>query len=290
LTYTKDITELCFRYPVSRSGAAELLRQVLREAGVPETDIAESSVGSLRFVKVYGLARSQAGKVRKKIRGAGIKGVTIQLNTLRPRDWQERWKKDLHPFKLTNKFDVVPVWRKKEYRPGKRIPILIDTVMAFGTGQHETTRFMVRLIERCEGKFGAFLDVGTGTGILSIIASKCGATAVSAVDIDPPAVEVAQANFRANRGCFQELWVGDIAQLRIRKQYDFVAANLVTARLIPCGKKLVSLVRPGKFLAVSGIALENLKTLKDAYRELPLRCVKLEKGKAWAALLYQRIR
>ena len=72
------------------------------------------------------------------------------------------------------------------------------------------------------------------------------------------------------------------------REYDFVAANLISQDLMTMGRKLVACTKPGKFLAVSGISLDNLKKVKDVFQTFPLRCVRVLKGKDWAAILYRR--
>ena len=136
--------------------------------------------------------------------------------------------------------------------------------------------------------FASLLDIGTGTGILSIVAIKCGSVKVDAIDFNPDCIKVARSNLKRS-GCRPaSLRVADIHRYPSRKRYDLVAANLVTHNLIKAGRKLVSLVRPGKYLAVSGISLENIPVLKRAFRKYPLRPLKIIKGKEWAAVLYKK--
>jgi len=131
--------------------------------------------------------------------------------------------------------------------------------------------------------------VGTGTGILSIAALKCGAEDVGAIDINEDSVKVAEKNISANGYRYASLQTADLKTFHPGQKFDFVAANLITDRLLKMKNKLVSLVRPGGFLAVSGISLENLRILRECYQKLPLRCVRVKKGKDWAAILYKRI-
>lgn len=268
--------------------ANALLRQLLVTTGLPEEKLIESRMNSCFSVAAYGLLPDKAKFLARQIRRQRLKGVGVHLKILRPKDWERRWREDFRPFRLTKKFDVVPHWRQKSYRRTRRIPIIIDTVTAFGTGQHETTKFMVEMIERCEGRFETFLDVGTGTGILSIAAFHCGAGKVSAIDIDPDVPAVARKNLKVNGYDFYDLRTAALRELKTKKQYDFVAANLVTVKLLEGARHLLARVRPGKFLAVSGISMDNLKTLQKAYRNLPLRCLKVRRGRQWAAVLYQK--
>jgi ribosomal protein L11 methyltransferase len=281
------VTELVLRCKDAPAANA-LLKELFVSLGIPAEKLIESRTNSRFSVAAYGLPAAKAKSLAQRIRDQRLKGVGIHLKVLRPKDWERRWREDFRPFRLTRKFDIVPRWRQKEYRRNKRSAIIIDTVTAFGTGQHETTRFMVELIERCEGKFESFLDIGTGTGILSIAAFRCGAKKVAAIDIDPAVMDVARKNLHVNGYGFHELRTAGLRAFRTRKQYDFVAANLVTTKLLEGANNLVSLVKPGKFLAVSGISLENVKALQKAYRRLPLRCLKVRRGRQWAAVLYQK--
>lgn len=225
---------------------------------------------------------------RKFLKIAGkVKGLKFTSAFIKPKDWQDRWKKGIRPFPLTSAFTVVPAWAGKKFRIGSKCPVYIDTNLAFGTGLHETTRFMAGFVEEQEG-FQSFLDVGTGTGILAILASLVGGGQIDAIDIDPQSVRAARENLRGNRVKNVRVFCADLDKWRCRKKYDFVAANLVTYDLVRFGKKLVQLVKPGKFLAVSGISLKNLSVLRRGFKDLPLRPVKTVRGKEWAALLYQK--
>src|SRR6185503_4769445 len=115
-------------------------------------------------------SETKAEKFQKKIASYRWKNVSCRLKSIQSQDWQEKWKEDFKPFRLTDRIDVSPVWHRKRYKPKGREVVYIDTVLAFGTGLHETTRFMSQFIELCRGQFESFFDIGTGSGILSIIA------------------------------------------------------------------------------------------------------------------------
>jgi ribosomal protein L11 methyltransferase len=164
---------------------------------------------------------------------------------------------------------------------------LIDTLLSFGTGLHETTQIVSQFIEDYQGRFESFLDIGTGTGVLALVALKRGAKSVVAFDIGDLSVEAAKHNFRVNgaRGIIQKQ---DIRKYKDKKTYDFVAANLVTQDLIENMYNITKLVTPGGWLAVSGISLDNLPKLQKAFKDLPLKRLQLKKGQKWSGLLYQK--
>ncbi|MCR4336670.1 MAG: 50S ribosomal protein L11 methyltransferase [Candidatus Omnitrophica bacterium] len=271
-----------------RTGCEILLRKILEDEGVASSQIMELQDGGKVCVATYFCSRLAAERIHRQILLKNLKNVKVQLKHLKKEDWQEKWKESVRPFRLTEKFDVVPAWRVKEYRRKKREPIIIDTAFAFGTGLHETTRFMSEFIEQSEGQFIDFLDVGTGTGILSIVAYKCGARSVDALDLDAMTVKVAKENLQRNRLKFRRIGIVDFGKLKNRETYDFVAANLLSETLILLNEKLLSRVNRGGHLAISGISLKNLKKVKETFKEKSLRCLKIKKGEKWAALLYKK--
>ena len=229
----------------------------------------------------------------KRIKGLFVRlklaGVKVYSRRLLPKDWLTLWKSQWRPAPLTKNLDVVPVWYKDKYKPRRGVDsILMDTLLSFGTGLHETTQFMAQLIEDNRGKYRSFLDIGTGTGILALVAIKHGAEDVLGIDIGALSVTAARDNMKANELYFK-VQKADIKKYTSAKKYDFVAANLITEDLIEHSHRIISFVKPGGLLAVSGISLENLTKLQKCFASLPLKKLKVCKGKQWSGLLYQRM-
>ncbi len=273
----------------SETDRIDILKSLLINLGVNTTEIIELEKNSVKILEVYFQSEAKAKKFYKKLEKVALQDVELELKSLKKQEWQDVWKKEFKPFVLTKRFEVVPIWLKKFYI-SKKEAIYIDTSLAFGTGLHETTRFMAELIEEYSGKFETVFDIGTGTGILGIIARKCGAKYIKAVDVSSDAIEVARLNFQENGCKANDLSVMDIQKFRGRKQYDFVAANLVTHDLIQFGDRILRFVKQGKYLAVSGISGEHLKMLKEEFKKYPLKCLQIKIGKKWVACLYQRMR
>lgn len=282
-----ELFEVRFRPVIQSAVAVEMTRRVLLNAGVDPLRIIECRSDGAVSLGIYLETAVAVKRLCAEIRRSGIKGVRVTSQRVFRKDWQDQWKKDFHPFAITPKVDIVPVWHKKSYRPNGREPIFLETNMAFGTGLHETTRFMARLIERCAGKFQDFLDIGTGSGILALLALKCGVSKVLAIEIEAQSVEVARQNLRRNRFSPAIVRRADLDKWPSRARFGFVAANLVTDDLIRMRRKILARVRPGGFLALSGISLGNLARLQKAFGQFPLRCVCVLKGKYWTAVLYQ---
>ena len=191
----------------------------------------------------------------------------ISLEGLNEDDWAESWKQYYKPVPL-GRVTVVPAWEKYEAKEGEII-VRMDPGMAFGTGTHETTRLVIRLMQD-ELKGGErLLDVGTGSGILSICASKLGAASCNAYDIDPVAVKVARDNALAD-GC-HNITVGVSDLLRgvdlSEGKYDFCVANIVADIIIRMLPDVKDYILPGSPLILSGIIGERAEEVREAVKK-----------------------
>jgi len=156
-------------------------------------------------------------------------GFSFDYLYLSERDWNEPWKKRFIPMDVGEQLSILPPWETSDK---SRIPLIIDPGMAFGTGHHETTKACLQLIEKFSktSPKDRFLDVGTGTGILAIAASRLGFKAVVGVDIDPLAIDAAKRNAELNSLQNVEIQEGTITE--VRGSFDMIAANLMSEVLI----------------------------------------------------------
>jgi ribosomal protein L11 methyltransferase len=185
-------------------------------------------------------------------------------------DWAELWKEGLRSRKVTPRLVVAPSWDPVEPGPGERV-LLLDPGMAFGTAEHATTRGCLRLIDPLVGEGDSLLDVGAGSGILSIAAVLLGADEALAVDSDPYACAAASENARRN-GVSRRVRVEErratsdwLASLEPR---DGVVANIETGFLLPLIPGLGQAVVPGGWIVLSGILAEE----RDRVLEVTERC------------------
>jgi ribosomal protein L11 methyltransferase len=172
-------------------------------------------------------------------------------------DWAEAWKQHFHVLSLGRRLVIKPSWLRHK-RTAEEVVIDLDPGMAFGTGLHPTTRLCLQALEdRADrGPLGRVLDVGCGSGILSIAAVKLGATRALGVDIDPIAIEATEANASHNR-------VG--RRIRAREgsiptgdgPFDTVLANLIAGILVELAPHLADEVVPGGTLIASGIFVDR---------------------------------
>lgn len=193
----------------------------------------------------------------------GIDG-TIDLEGMNEDDWAESWKQYYKPVPL-GRVTIVPAWEEYEAKP-EEVIIRMDPGMAFGTGTHETTRLVIRLMQDIITGGERVLDVGTGSGILSICASKLGAKSCNAYDIDPVAVKVARENAIAD-GC-DNITVGVSDLLRgvdlEGGKYDFCVANIVADIIIRMLPDVTKYVKSGSPLILSGIIGERADEVREA--------------------------
>lgn len=212
-------------------------------------------------------------------------GGEISLEGMNEDDWAESWKQYYKPVPL-GRITVVPAWEKYEAKEGEVI-VRMDPGMAFGTGTHETTRLVIRLMQD-ELKGGErLLDVGTGSGILSICASKLGARSCNAYDIDPVAVKVARDNALAD-GC-DNITVGVSDLLKgvdiSEGKYDFCVANIVADIIIRMLPDIKDYVKSGAPLILSGIIGERADEVRAEVIKNGFTVEKEIKENDWVGML-----
>ena len=182
----------------------------------------------------------------------------LDTDSIQEEDWSNEWKKYYHPIRVGKKIIICPSWESCEQNE-EDVKITLDPGMAFGTGTHETTRLMIRLLEDYTQPGCRMLDVGTGTGILAICASRLGAGVCRAYDIDPTAVRVARENIResglTNITCDRS---DLLRQVDLHDgRYDLITANIVADILIRMMPDVGAYLAPDGVLLLSGIVEER---------------------------------
>ncbi len=212
----------------------------------------------------------------------------IKTASIPEENWGENWKRYFKSVQVTRKFVVKPPWSKIRLKRGQ-IPIEINPGMAFGTGTHATTILCIRALEeRIKKKGLSVLDVGTGSGILSIAAAKLGAKEVWGIDTDRVAVENAKENVEKNH-------VSDIVNLRegnigrLQKKFDIVVANIDLKHLRRMRRPLLTHLKNQGFLILSGILVEEKERIRLHYSEARLlKWIKTTQEKEWACVIFKK--
>jgi ribosomal protein L11 methyltransferase len=224
--------------------------------------------------------------IKDRLTSLGVT-YTISVSGVKEEDWAESWKQYYKPIHL-GRVTIVPAWEK--YTPKEEeVIVRMDPGMAFGTGTHETTRLVMSLLTE-EVKGGErVLDVGTGSGILSICASKLGAKSCHAYDIDPVAVKVARENVLDN-GC-DNIVCGVSDLLRGVDMsgggFDLCVANIVADIIIRMAPDIKKCLTSDGRLIVSGIISPRAQEVRDALTLHGMRVVREVQENDWLAILLQ---
>jgi len=216
-------------------------------------------------------------------------------NSLRPylrgegelleRDWNEEWKKHYRPVQVSKRIWVVPSWFKGEFKePEGSVVIYIHPGRGFGTGTHETTKLSMRLIEEFLREGSSLLDVGTGSGILAILAKKLGAGRVAACDIQRGIGEEVERNASLSGVSQIEFTEGSAGD--VEGQFDIVVANIEKHLLEPI---LPQIAQKSKGLVIiSGILKEQREEFLNRCRELGLKPLKEEEEGRWMGFVLKK--
>lgn len=211
----------------------------------------------------------------------------IALISLDEQDWENNWKQYYHPVDIGERVVIVPEWEEYDNPDGKVI-VWMDPGMAFGSGTHETTRLCAAMLERYMPAGSTVLDVGTGSGILAITASKLGAAHVDAYDIDPMAVKVARENMEKN-GCRNITC--DVSDLlsAVRGVYDFVVANITADIIERMAPSLGPYVKRGGLAALSGIIDSRAEDVREAMTRFGFELLAQSRENDWVGMLFKKI-
>lgn len=188
--------------------------------------------------------------------------INLKQREIKGVEWLEEYRKSIRPIFIGSDIVVRPTWVEVQ---GARHEIVIEPKMAFGTGSHATTRSSMLAIQQHLTPGMTFLDVGCGSGILSILAAKIGASRIKAIDYDPIACENTVDNFRLNEVTVEnDVLLGSIEKCDFDQPYDFVAANIIRGTILSMLDRLLTLTRPGGVLVLSGLLERDEQAISAA--------------------------
>ena len=200
-----------------------------------------------------------------QLRDFGLEIGETQLTTqqLAEEDWADNWKKYFEPARITHDLTIVPSWTDYEVTTGEKI-IKLDPGMAFGTGTHPTTKMSLFALEQVLRGGETVLDVGTGSGVLSIASSLLGAKEIFAYDLDDVAVRVAQENIALNAGTENiHVAAGDLPK-GIDIEADVIVANILADILVNLTDDAYRLLKDEGYLIMSGIISEKWNLVRES--------------------------
>lgn len=212
--------------------------------------------------------------------------IEIKIEQEIEKDWLEEWKKGFEPFPLVPNLWVVPPWREPPIDGTQYI--WLEPGMAFGTGTHSTTRLCSQILSQVVQAHpgGTVLDVGTGTGVLAMLAVKLGAASADAIDNDPEAMRVVRENLELN----QEARVRplDVGVEDLKGPYDIVVANIIDGVLVKIEEHLLRLVKPSGYLILSGVIDERKELFHRRFIAQGFKWISEHQDQEWFGYVLQR--
>jgi len=210
----------------------------------------------------------------------------LEIKTLKEEDWANSWKQYYHPIKITEKLLIKPSWLPIS-NDSNKVEILLDPGMAFGSGTHETTRLCLELIEKYVDDKQIVVDVGTGTGILAIAASKLGAKFVYAVDLDEMAVVRAKENTVLNR-C-QNLMIENNHLINgvgaLTEAPTLIVANILAPIIIDMLEQVKKVLLPNKLFICSGIVHHEKESVLAALELNQFKVIEIKEKNGWLGIV-----
>lgn len=214
--------------------------------------------------------------------------LVFSRQTIREQNWKARWERSVRIVDVTPRLIIKPSWKKLRKKDRGKIVLVIDPKMSFGTGHHESTRLCLFLLEEQIRRDSKVLDVGCGTGVLSIAAAKLGAKSVVGIDNDDWAVMNAKENVRINRvGRKIRISKGDIRHLP-GSRYDLILSNIDLPTNIGAVRSYGKRLKPGGTLILSGLLTANLPSMLSSLPSAGFVPVEFLEENEWVAVALAR--
>lgn len=211
----------------------------------------------------------------------------IIVNTIDDEDWKNEWKKYYKPI-VTKSVTVIPVWIKYSKNSRDEKILWINPGMAFGTGEHETTKMCLDLLGEIDVSGKTVIDVGTGSGILGIASILCNAKSAYMCDIDSTAIDTAKENARLNNVSDRsEIERADLLE-KSKEPADVVFANITADILIRLSKDIGRFLKDDGIIILSGIIHARLDEVKNAFETCGFKFVKHVRDGEWNALEFKK--
>lgn len=291
--FTSSWIQVNIQAPAAQADAAADFLVRLTGAGVETLEVggvdeAVRVIGYLSCVADTALQRQAIMEFARNLGDqCGDGQVLLSFKDMAGQDWGENWKQNFSPRAVSQTFVVAPPWEQTVRLGEDQKLLVIDPGQAFGTGQHESTALCLQRMETIadQGRLGSpVLDVGCGSGILSLAAAKLGVPRVVAIDIDPEAVRCAMENARHN-GLEGHIDVSLTPLEQVPERFAMVLANLTAKDLVALARPLRERLEHGGYLICSGMLATQVDGVRQVLESLGLCMLEQDMMAGWAALV-----
>jgi len=261
----------------------------------PPRDHYHEMGGDFSPMSIYRYSRESLDDLMARLQSEFTSQIDLTIHSMETSAWMDGWKDSFKPFS-TDIFFVRPPWERVPV-PHGQIEIVVEPGMAFGTGQHATTRLCLELLGSLVRKesagnglrTGGVLDVGTGTGILAIAAAKCGLKGIIGTDIEEDALLAARENARLNAvSCEWQLTTFPQANSSSSPVFEIVFANILAVVILRLMDQLIGTLSPGGSLILSGILAAESEEVRRAATDRGLEYVRDIVSDGWCALMFKK--
>lgn len=265
---------------------AEILSSILWEIDI--SGINEE----VNCLKVFAVGESDINvevisKLLKKLQNEKLLfNFTVEENILEEKNWNEDWEKSINVIEVSDRIVIKPTFRQYAEKPGQII-ITIDPKMSFGTGEHQTTKLVLKFVEKYISSGMKVLDVGSGTGVLAITSIKLGARSAVAVDNDEWCLDNGRENCELNDVAGKiDVKLGVVQDIE-ENDFDLILANIQKNILMEISDELRNRLSGRGILILSGLLTSDETDIKNEYEKLGLKLIDKDQMGEWIALVFK---
>lgn len=246
--------------------------ELKEDLGVMKGKVEEQAYGPYPLVKGYFSGDEEEEALIFRIQQALMKvwpdqkEISIQVKRMKDDSWEKEWQKYYQPIRLNHWLKIVPIWKKEDCQEEQGV-IYMDPGMAFGTGAHPTTQMAVHLLGIGMKEGDEVMDVGTGSGILAIVAQKLGASRVVAYEYDESILSTTRENLSLNKGTEEITVIANDKLNGVEDQVDVITANILTDILLPLIPQAYTNLKEDGVFILSGIYKDQKEKLVEALQE-----------------------
>lgn len=282
LTLSQSLSELLGNFMVENGCRGYSIEEDKKDRVILRGYLRERKKATILVEKIYKYVKSLEKLYKNKLE------IGVELKRIKEEDWSTWWRKSFKPIEVTDKIVIKPSWINKRFP--QKIVIELEPKMAFGTGEHSTTKMCLKALERHIKPEDKALDLGTGSGILSIVSAKLGASYTLALDIDEEAINNAKENIIKNKvQKVVDLRLGTIDDKVPVDYFNLILANLTKTQIIELFDSMNRVLKKEGILILSGIQMEEKGEMEEYFCSKNILLKETLSDKEWVGYVIQKI-